>query len=51
MNTHSAKETGQQKKQLRWKLEVTGKWERGGWTKFEKGGESNKGGLHKKSGG
>ena len=41
MITHSAKEAGQQKKQLGWRLEVTGKWGRGGWTKF---GVSNIGG-------
>ena len=36
MITHSAKETGQQKEQREWGLEVTGKWGGEGWTKFEK---------------
>ena len=40
-DTHLAKEAGQQKKQLGWRLEVTEKWGRGGWTKF---GVSNIGG-------
>ena len=38
------KETGLQKEQLGWRLEVTGNWGRGGCTKFEKGGVSNIGG-------
>ena len=52
MITHSAKETGQQKEQLGWRLEVTGKW---GWLVGQNlkkegevstiGGSSWKGGL------
>ena len=38
MITHSAKETGQQKEQLGWRLEVAGNSRRGGWAKLEKGG-------------
>ena len=39
MITHLAKETGQQKEQCGWGLQVTGKWRGGGnWTKFEKRG-------------
>ena len=38
------KETGLQKEQLGWRVEVTGNWGRGGCTKFEKGGVSNIGG-------
>ena len=52
MITHSAKETGQQKEQWRWGLQVTGEWGEGvGWTKFEKeragniGGSSSRGGA------
>ena len=53
MITHSAKETGQQKEQFGWMLEVTGKWRTGCWTKFEKGwggGVSKIGGRPKKGG-
>ena len=39
--THSAKESGKQKEQWGWRLEVTGEW--GGWTKFEKGRIGNVG--------
>ena len=39
MITQSAKETRKQKEQLNeCQLQVTGKWGRRGWTKFEKGG-------------
>ena len=45
MITHSAKETGQQKEQWRWGLQVTGEWGEGvGWTKFEKERAGNIGG-------
>ena len=37
MITHSATETGQQKEQFGWMLQVKGKWRTGCWTKFEKG--------------
>ena len=49
MITHSAKETGQQKEQWGWGLEVTRKCEGKGWKKLEKGGVvGNVGGdLHK----
>ena len=37
MITYSAKESGQQKEQQDWGLEVTGEWEDGvGWKKTEK---------------
>ena len=42
MFTHSTKETGHQKEQWGWGLEVTGKWW-GWWTKFEKEGVGNMG--------
>ena len=55
MITHSANETGQQKEQLGWRSEITGKWgERGtrGWTKFEteRGGKQYMGVFVKKGG-
>ena len=47
-HTCSARELKQQKEQLGWGwgLEMTGKWERG-WTKLEKKGVGNVGGLNK----
>ena len=50
-HTCSARELKQQKEQLGlgWGLEMTGKWERG-WTKLEKKGVGNVGGLNKTGG-
>ena len=47
-HTCSARELKQQKEQLGWGwgLEMTGKWE-WGWTKLEKKGVGNVGGLNK----
>ena len=41
MITHSVKDTGQQKEQWGWGLEVTGEWEGVGWKKIEKEGVGN----------
>ena len=54
MITHSANETGQQKEQLGWRSEITGKWGRGeqgvGQNLKQKGGKQYMGVFVKKGG-